>query len=548
MHARRFTQSLVFRLILAGVILVVLGAGIRFFVLTKFIREDISKVVAEQQFALANYVARDIGHQILLRKSRLQQLAAIIATSPADPATALNQALTALNPFEALFSGGLLLVNHDGDTVVDTKRFEPQALPAGFAQELAQAGVNQATPHVGRPLKIAGKAVAVVPITIAVAEPGQAPWAFLTGFTYLYSPNFLGNILQARLGHTGSGFLVISPTEKLVIAASNPAKVLTDTPPEGVNLLHDRAMNGYRGTGITVNAHGIEEISAMVSVPNTHWFVVSAIATSEALGTVQRVKTYLLYNTLLTIGLLIIVLSVIITLQLRPLTVATRLADQMSKGEAQLLPLPGAGTGEIGVLIGAFNRLLCKLDQQQSELKNAANHDTLTGLANRRLLTEQLTEALASACRENKAVALVFVDLDRFKPINDTLGHEAGDQVLGLVARRLVHQVRDSDCVARLGGDEFVILLTGLNRATALVDTEKIITGLIQAVSQSPYNVVGKQCSLGVSTGAVISDGTHTPMQLMRWADQLMYQAKADIGRRSVIRLAQDMQQSERIG
>lgn len=541
MKLPRFTRSLLFRLILIGVTLVLVGSGVRFYVLTNFIREDITSVVAQQQSALANYVARDIGHQILLRKSRLKELANAFANRDAETATNTHLELEALAAFDNLFPAGLLLTNTNGKTLAATTALH--GLDTTSAVVKLKNGINttQETTFIGRPLKVSGEGVAVLPISVALKLPGQEPWGFLTGFSYLYSPDFLGNLLKVRLGSTGSGFLLISPSEKLFVAASNPAKVLTETPPEGVNPLHDRAMQGYRGTGITINAHGVEEISAMASVPNTNWFVVSAIATSEALGTVERVKTYLLKNTVVAVVLLLIVLTTLVTLLLYPLTRATRMADDMSRGVRPLAPLPGTNDGEIGVLIGAFNRLLNKLDRQQNELRNAANHDTLTGLPNRRLLTERLAQALQTARDTKAALALVFVDLDQFKPINDTLGHEAGDRVLGMVAQRLVNHVRKADCVARLGGDEFVILLTNLSKESAMVDAQNIINGLVQAVSESPYDVAGSQCSLGISTGAVISDGTHTPSNLMHWADKLMYQAKTDGGSRSIICNADEM-------
>jgi diguanylate cyclase (GGDEF)-like protein len=546
--ARYAAQSLVVRLIIIGIVLILAGSTVRYLTLSSFLREDITAVVAEQQTALANYVARDIGHQLLLRRSRLEQMAASLpGTAPASLAH-VEPEFAVSAPYEALFSAGLLMATNDGQILLDSTKFTwPDQAEAAFVTRRTAILSGAETLEIGRPIKVPGSGVAVLPMTVTLGSPGQPSWGTLTGFTYLYGPNFLGNLLQARLGQSGSGFLLISPKDKLFIAASNPAKVLTNTPETGINPLHDRAMLGYRGVGVTRNARGIEEISAIVSVPNTRWFLVSAIATSEALGTVQRVQSYLLRNTVVTIVLLMIILAILVTLLLRPLTLAKRKADQMSRGHAPLSPLPGSGKGEIGVLIGAFNRLLRKLNAQQRELANAANHDSLTGLPNRRFLTGQLQNALEAARQGQRALALLFIDLDQFKPVNDTLGHEAGDQVLRMVGQRLRHHVRNSDCVARLGGDEFVVLLTNLDCGTAAHSVDIVVSGLVQAFS-TPFHVQGHDCKLGISVGGIISDGNDQVAELMHWADQLMYKAKARENTSGVLRNAAQLRQPSASG
>lgn len=152
-----------------------------------------------------------------------------------------------------------------------------------------------------------------------------------------------------------------------------------------------------------------------------------------------------------------------------------------------------------------------------------AQHDFLTGLANRALLTERLSQAIGQAKRRQKQVALLFVDLDDFKRINDSMGHTVGDQLLKLVADRLVTCVRSTDTVCRQGGDEFVILLAEIEQPQ---DAANVADKLIAALAV-PQQVGEHQFSVTLSIGiSVYPDDSHDVETVMRNADTAMYQAK----------------------
>jgi len=159
----------------------------------------------------------------------------------------------------------------------------------------------------------------------------------------------------------------------------------------------------------------------------------------------------------------------------------------------------------------------------EARLHHLAHHDMLTGLVNRLNLKGRLEQALAAAEREGGRVALLFIDLDRFKVVNDTLGHHVGDELLIEVARRLLDAVRGSDVVARLGGDEFVIMLTGIEH-TAVVAS--VAEKLVLSVGE-PYLVEGHDLYTSPSIGIAIypTDGTDGET-LLKNADAAMYHAK----------------------
>ena len=167
------------------------------------------------------------------------------------------------------------------------------------------------------------------------------------------------------------------------------------------------------------------------------------------------------------------------------------------------------------------------------QLSQLAYHDGLTGLPNRLCLEDHLRQAIAKSSRSQEPLALLFIDLDRFKPINDTYGHSVGDQVLCEIARRVQATLRSADMVARLGGDEFVVLLSTLaSPDDCLVVADKLLLTLTE-----PMQVGGHQVQVGASIGlARYPDSGNTAAELLRNADAAMYQNK--LAGRSTVRLA----------
>ena len=163
----------------------------------------------------------------------------------------------------------------------------------------------------------------------------------------------------------------------------------------------------------------------------------------------------------------------------------------------------------------------------QTRIEQQANYDTLTGLANRSLLNDRLAQAIRAAHSYGTRLAVVFVDLDRFKYINDSLGHHVGDELLRAMAERLKATVRESDTVARLGGDEFVLLINGHgDPETVATVLERMLSDISQpwTIPQGDFNVT---CSIGV---ALYPDDGTTAETLLKHADSAMYRAK-DRGR-----------------
>ncbi len=227
-----------------------------------------------------------------------------------------------------------------------------------------------------------------------------------------------------------------------------------------------------------------------------------------------------------------------------PIEKLVRLVSQVSKDKDYSMRLHIDSHDEIGVLVRAFNGMLKTVEEHKAKLQNQtddleqlvrirseqlhklAYFDALTGLPNRSLLFQEIEKEISRCNRTNLSFALMFLDLDRFKTINDSLGHAVGDELLQEAARRLLDSVRKEDVVARIGGDEFVVLLVNIK---SRLKVSSIAEKIMQAFSY-PFNLILNSTSLHVSVSIGVSvypEHGNNVAVLMRNADTSMYQTKA---------------------
>lgn len=180
------------------------------------------------------------------------------------------------------------------------------------------------------------------------------------------------------------------------------------------------------------------------------------------------------------------------------------------------------GSGQPVRAIGIVQDITCRR-QAQAEMMSAAHHDPLTGLPNRSLLSEFLAMAIPLARRSKTMLAVLFVDLDRFKQVNDELGHGAGDELLRQASKRMKASLRASDMVARQGGDEFIVVLQNLAHES---EAGLVALTLIEELTR-PFDLAGLQATIGASIGIALFPGDAEDTEiLLRHADLALYQAK----------------------
>ena len=207
-------------------------------------------------------------------------------------------------------------------------------------------------------------------------------------------------------------------------------------------------------------------------------------------------------------------------LQFEAIKTRQELVDVLRQSEQQL-------ESRVTERTEALEQANARLRENERQLKDAAHSDPLTGLANRLLLDVHLQHAIKTARRDQSGFALLLIDLDKFKPVNDTYGHAIGDDVLRAVAQRLRKTVREMDTVARLGGDEFVIVLRSVSNHN---DVELVAKKITLAIAQ-PIKVLGVPIEIGASVGiALFEPGLTALGDLLRRADSAMYEVKKSGG------------------
>lgn len=529
MHKIRVFDSFVTRLLLLAVILIVVASVLRYHAMERFIRHDLGHIVSVQQEALARDMAHTVDYKILERQHMLKHVAQTLPEALLKDPVQLRAWLGDRYELHPVFSQGFFVADLQGASIADFPE-RPERIRVNYADRDYFQGAATGTFTVGRAVMGRVSQTPVLPMAAPIRDAQGKVVAVLAGVEALNAPGFLDAIHQGKIGETG-GYLLISPKDQIFIAATKPGLVLQPTAAPGVNVLHDQALAGFRGSGITVNAQGVEEIAAFASVPSTGWFVVGRLPTAEALMLLDNWQRMLFRASALGFVAVIVLLGGVLYWSFRPLRRTAEHALRMAEGLEPMQPLAVKRLDEVGYLTTAFNTLLEKLVDTQAELRAVSRRDVLTGLSNRLDLADRTQQCIHRAQRHKTFLAALYMDLDNFKPVNDRLGHQAGDAALQEVARRLSALVREVDMLSRVGGDEFVLVLGDLGptedaaRSAALTVASKCIAAMEQAMVLD-----GEAHQLGLSVGISVGDGNSTIDSLFSAADRAMYLAKKQGG------------------
>jgi diguanylate cyclase (GGDEF)-like protein/PAS domain S-box-containing protein len=642
------------------------------FYASHMLQGDLERLAGEQQFTTARLVAGKVNEQLSDRIAALEGVARRVQPVMLTDAGALQLFLEQRPSFEVLFNAGYYITDAQG-TALASMPVELGRVGVNYIDRDHVAGVlKDGKPHISTP--VVGKLLKspVFSMAVPIRNAQREVIGTLVGVINLSQRNFLDNITTSPYGQTG-GYLLVDSRIRTIVSATDKRRIMEVLVP-GFNLLADRFMSGFEGTGVAFNPQGVQVLASGHQIPVAQWYVVVLLPTLEAFAPIRYMQQRMLLATLALTLLVGLLTWWMLRRELSPmLHVAHVLAHAGESGDLAA-PLPVARQDEVGALVSGFNHLLGALKQREQALrvseqrlalavngahegiwdldlltgtlyhspgmahmlgyteaelparrelwdvitnpddadnfrhemgrhfKNAdhvfdvlvrlrhkdgswrwvqsrgqatrdaqgravrflgtqfdvterkqledqvrqlAFFDPLTSLPNRRMLDDRLGQAMAASKRSGLYGALMFLDLDNFKPLNDTHGHAVGDLLLVEVAQRLSACVREMDTVARLGGDEFVVMLGELG-ADKAQSTEQAaaVAEKIRASVAAPYRLpmmqadqpdtatIEHHCS--VSMGVVMFVNHEASQNdLMKWADAAMYQAK-DAGRNTV--------------
>lgn len=520
---RRFTNSLVTRLVAIAVVTILLGLGVRLTMLPQILRGSLQQVVTTQLSSLASYVASDIDGKIRFRRDFLAHIARDMPPGLLNDPQALQDWLGRRQSLVPVFNDGLVMIHRDGKgAFADFPRLEGRRERDFSDRDWFIDVLHGATFAMGAPQLSHAAREPVIVMAVPVFDEARHVVAVLAGNLSLEGPDFLDRIQNNRIGSRG-GFLLVSPRDNLFVASSDAPLRLQPLPRPGRNHLHDLAMQGWRGSGITVNAFGVEEVVAVADVPSAQWFVVARMPSVEAFALVADTQRVAVRNSIITSVVVIFLLLVILVYLFRPMRETAHRMRRMADRLEPLAPLPVRRQDEVGEMVEGFNYLVEKLQESERHLAHLAHHDALTGLPNRLSLLDRLRQGVALARRQGRQLGLFFIDLDGFKPVNDRHGHEAGDRLLQQVALRLQASVREADTVARFGGDEFVVYLSEVQSGEAVARlADKIMARLAE-----PYLLGDFTVTISASVGVALFPRSGEDVDhLLASADAAMYAAK----------------------
>lgn len=363
-------SSLKTRVTLFTLAIFLLGIWSLAFYSSRMLHGDLERQLSEQQFATVSLIAADINQELTTRLSVLRHVAAGIGSAALADAPGLQVRLAQQPVFELLFNGGVLVINREGTAIAElprsAKRIGRSYRDRGYLRETLSAGKTV----IGQPVAGQKPVPPVFHMAVPIRDAQGKVIGALLGEINLGAPNFLTQITNSTYGKTGGAFL-ITPQTRTIIAAFDRSRIMEVLPAPGVNPWIDRFMQGYEGSAVVVNPHGLEVLVSVKQVPIAGWYASVILPTTEAFASIhelqQRMLVAALFLSLLAGGLTWWMLR----RQLSPLFAAAQDLNRQAKSGQPLRALPVVRQDEIGDLIGGFNSLLDTLAQREAALSES---------------------------------------------------------------------------------------------------------------------------------------------------------------------------------
>ena len=637
--------SLKYRIAFAVAVVFVVMVAITNALQMRLLREDLGRMLAEQQFTLVQRMAREIDAKFETGISVLASTAALITSTDVAQPLHLREEFRA-RPALLSFFDDILVLGPDGRILVDYPQVDGRAGVDASDRQFFREVVRTHQTVISEPQLGKTRGEPIVQVATPILTLDDRLVGVLVGVIRLYRSSFLGRLNEERLGATGYYVILTRGAKPVYVVHPDRTRILHERPANGAAAVTN-AIRGFEGSSEDVSSTGTESIYSSKTLNLVPWVLVAAAPKAEVFAPLVAAQRRAWIATGIAALVLLPVAWLIVWWLLGPLRHLSASMAGLREGEGDFVPVPVKRDDEVGALIERFNLLMReRLDAEnaqrrseeqlrlladnvpalishidarglvlyanscyrewfgldpkamvgrgieelfpgpdhevshenrrvamtgvsttyerdvqtrqgmrtvrtsffpqmgeagvvlgvyhmsvdiseerrvQAELDALARRDPLTGLHNRRSFEELLAQAVARCNRSGRRIALLFVDLDHFKAVNDSKGHEAGDEVLQEVAHRIGACVRMSDTVARLGGDEFVVVVEDV----ASRDDAAAIAGKILEEVRRPISTRAGDCIVGASIGVAVGEGKDTDWRdLLKRADTAHYEAK----------------------
>ena len=366
-------HSLKTRITLGVLVIVLAGMWSLALYTNRMLREDMERLLGEQQFATASFIAAEVGHELDERMAALTSIAERITPAMLDNPKAVQAFLDERGVFQGLFNSGILVYRPDGITIADSA---PTAGRVGINYmdiDTVAAALKDGKTSIGRPVMGKKLKVPLIGMTVPIRDaPGRIIGA-IGGVVNLGEPSFLSQFTAQGYGKTG-GYLLIATKQRVIITATDRSRIMETIPAKGVSPMIDRFVDGYDGTGIFVNPRGVEVMQSSKRVPQAAWYVGVQLPTAEAFAPILAQQRRMLLTTLLLTLLASLATWWLLRRQLAPMQAAALTLTAVSETDHPLQALPVTRQDEVGDLIGGFNRLLETLGQREKTLREQEGH------------------------------------------------------------------------------------------------------------------------------------------------------------------------------
>ena len=341
------------------------------------LKEDMQRVLGEQQFQNVSFFAAQINGELRERQAALESLALQIDERWMAKPAGLQAFLEQRDLLQNLFNGGIFATDADGTAIADVPLSNGRIGTNYIDRDSISGPLRQGKTVIGRPVMGKKLGAPIFSIVAPIRNTAGAVIGTLVGTVNLGKPSFLDEITKGSYGKTG-GYLLNVPQHRLIVTASDKTRVMQSLPPPGINKMLDRYVQGFEGFGIAVNARGVEEFSAAKTIPVAGWFLGVVMPTAEAFAPVYAMQQRMLWATILLTLLTGVVTWWILKRQLAPLLTTADAMAALADSNEMAEPLPSNRKDEIGHLIDGFNRVLSRWMQREAALLDSQQNLAIT--------------------------------------------------------------------------------------------------------------------------------------------------------------------------